>query len=132
MSGATATAAARRAALGVGWLPLIASAAVGLLVPALPVWVRYAPLVASVVIFGLPHGAADLVALPRALYGRVTGHGLVIVGGLYLVLGGGFALLWLVAPVPSAVLFLGLTWGHWGQGDVYVLRELFGATHLRM
>ena len=113
-----------------GWLPLLALAVVVPFVGPLPERVRYLPLVASVAIFGLPHGALDYVALPRALSGQVDLRGLALVGVLYAVLGGAYLAMWLVAPVPAAVGFIALTWFHWGQGELFVLRDAFGGNHL--
>lgn len=113
-----------------GWLPLLALAVVVPFVSPLPESVRYLPLVASVAVFGLPHGALDYVALPRALSEQVDARGLVIVGVLYAVLGGAYLAAWLLAPVPAAVGFIALTWFHWGQGELFVLRDAFGGHHL--
>ena len=113
-----------------GWLPLLGLAVVVPLLAPLPESVRYLPLVASVVVFGLPHGALDYVALPRALSGRVDARGLTIVGVLYAILGGDYLAAWLLAPVPAAVVFIALTWFHWGQGELFVLRDAFGGGHL--
>jgi Brp/Blh family beta-carotene 15,15'-monooxygenase len=98
--------------------------------PDLPAWLRYLPLAASLVLFGLPHGAVDHLAPARAAGAPVTGRWLGAVGAVYLLLGGAYAALWVVAPVASAVLFVALTWLHWGQGDLYTLDAL-GSTHLR-
>jgi len=113
-----------------GWLPLLGLAVVVPFVSPLPESVRYLPLVASVAVFGLPHGALDYVALPRAVSGRVDARGLAIVGVLYAVLGGAYLAAWVVAPVPAAVAFIALTWFHWGQGELFVLRDAFGGSHL--
>ncbi|CCQ33727.1 beta-carotene 15,15'-monooxygenase (Brp)-like protein [Halorhabdus tiamatea SARL4B] len=109
---------------------MVALAVVVPLLAPLPASVRYLPLVASVAIFGLPHGALDYVALPRALSGRVDARGLAIVGVLYAVLGGAYLVAWVVVPVPAAVGFIALTWFHWGQGELFVLRDAFGGSHL--
>jgi len=132
---AGATAAGARVALGrasllAGWVPLLAVVPVALLAPELPPTYRYLPLVASAVLFGMPHGAVDYVALPRARTGRVDVCGVVVVAALYLLLGGAYLALWFTAPVPAAVLFILLTWFHWGQGDLYALRDLFGTDHV--
>jgi Brp/Blh family beta-carotene 15,15'-monooxygenase len=108
-------------------LVLIVAFAAGLSIPR--TW-RYAPLVASVVVLGLPHGAADIVALPRAVAGRVTARWAGVVVALYLALGVAYAALWFLAPVPAAVGFVMLTWLHWGQGDLYPLVAVFDADHL--
>ncbi|MFB6128830.1 MAG: Brp/Blh family beta-carotene 15,15'-dioxygenase [Halorhabdus sp.] len=113
-----------------GWLALVALAVVVPLAGPLSESVRYLPLVASVAVLGLPHGALDYVALPRALSGRVDRRGLALVGVVYAVLGGAYLAAWLVAPVPAAVVFIALTWFHWGQGELFVLRDAFGGRHL--
>jgi len=99
--------------------------------PAIPSPYRYAPLATSVVLFGLPHGAVDHLAVPRARDERTTGRSAAFVGVLYLVLGGGYAALWFVAPGASAVGFVLLTWLHWGQGDLHAALTLADADHLR-
>jgi Brp/Blh family beta-carotene 15,15'-monooxygenase len=95
----------------------------------LPRWLRYLPLAASLLLFGLPHGAVDHLAPARAAGRRPTGRGMAAVGLGYLLLGGTYAALWTVAPAVSAALFVGLTWFHWGQGDLYALDAL-GSSHL--
>ncbi|AZH27130.1 beta-carotene 15,15'-dioxygenase [Haloplanus aerogenes] len=96
---------------------------------ALPLWLRYLPLAASLVLFGLPHGAVDHLAPARAAGEPITVRWLGVVGTLYLLLGGAYAALWVVAPIASAALFVALTWLHWGQGDLYALDAL-GSSHL--
>nr|WP_189319091.1 Brp/Blh family beta-carotene 15,15'-dioxygenase [Halolamina pelagica] len=49
---------------------------------------------------------------------------------LYLVVGGAYAVCWLLVPRLAALAFIVLTWFHWGQGDVWVLRSLLDAEHL--
>ncbi|NIB99673.1 beta-carotene 15,15'-dioxygenase, Brp/Blh family [Halobacterium sp. R2-5] len=116
--------------LAAGWVALFVAALPALAGVELSTTVRYAPLVASVVVFGLPHGAIDYVALPRAVAGRVTGRWLAAVGALYLVLGAAYAAAWFAVPVAAAFAFVGLTWLHWGQGDVYPLAVLLDADYL--
>ncbi|MFB6220810.1 MAG: Brp/Blh family beta-carotene 15,15'-dioxygenase [Halolamina sp.] len=102
---------------------------------ALPGWLRYLPLALSVVAFGLPHGAVDHL-VPARIRSRVDGtlttrRSAAAVGILYLLLGGGYVLVWLHAPKVAALAFIGMTWVHWGQGDVWVLVRLLDASHLR-
>lgn len=92
---------------------------------------RYLPLLASVVFLGLPHGALDHVAVPRARDATPTARSLAAVGALYLALGGLYGLVWFAAPAAAFVGFVLLTWVHWGQGDVSLLLTLAGTTHLR-
>jgi len=113
-----------------GWAPALALVPVGIAGLQLPETYRYLPLVASAILFGMPHGAVDYVALPRARTGRVDLRGVAVVVLLYLLLGGAYLALWFLAPVPAAGLFVLVTWFHWGQGDLYVLRDLFGAVHV--
>jgi len=94
-----------------------------------PTWARYVPLAASLLVFGLPHGAVDHLAPARAAGERPTLRWLSAVGVAYLILGGAYTAVWVVAPAVSAVFFVGLTWFHWGQGDLYAL-EAFGGSHL--
>ncbi|WP_245838546.1 Brp/Blh family beta-carotene 15,15'-dioxygenase [Natronoarchaeum philippinense] len=89
------------------------------------------PLAASLVVLGVPHGAVDHLALPRAAGRRPGWRSLARVGGLYLLVGSAYAAVWVVTPIFAAVSFLVLTWVHWGQGDLYSLVALVDAEHLR-
>jgi beta-carotene 15,15'-dioxygenase len=93
--------------------------AAGLMVPP---WAEYLPFALSVVVFGLPHGAIDHLAVPRLLDRKagMTGPALAV-GLLYLVLSGLYLVLWFVAPVVAFALFIALTWFHWGGGDLHAL-----------
>jgi len=115
------------------WIAVALVLLAGLVVPlaSLPLRVRLLPLAASLLVLGLPHGAVDHLTLPRAAGRPADRAALGRVGALYLLLGGAYAALWLVAPVAAALLFLLLTWAHWGQGDLYPLVALLDAEHLR-
>ncbi len=113
------------------WAVLGALAVVFAAGATLPPRLRYAPLALSVVLFGLPHGAVDHLAVPRARGRSPSARAALAVGTLYLVLGAAYAALWAVAPVPAAVGFVALTWLHWGQGDLHAAVALAGADHLR-
>ncbi|MFW5963910.1 MAG: Brp/Blh family beta-carotene 15,15'-dioxygenase [Natronomonas sp.] len=91
---------------------------------------RYLPLAASVVVFGLPHGAVDYLVPARMDDDRSRTSSMVVVGALYAVVGGAYAALWLLAPLAAAGLFIAMTWFHWGQGDVHALVVFVGADHL--
>jgi Brp/Blh family beta-carotene 15,15'-monooxygenase len=97
----------------------------------LPTAVQYGPLVASAVLLGLPHGAVDHLAVSRVRGERATPRAMLAVAGLYAVLGGAYLALWFLAPVAAFLLFIAITWAHWGQGDVYALLALADADHLR-
>ncbi|WP_227133826.1 Brp/Blh family beta-carotene 15,15'-dioxygenase [Halorubellus salinus] len=96
-----------------------------------PLVVQLVPLVASVVLFGLPHGAVDHLALARTGGRPATRAHQLRVGALYAVVGGAYAVAWFVAPLAAAVAFVLLTWAHWGQGDLYPLVALFDGQHPR-
>ncbi|WP_210423493.1 Brp/Blh family beta-carotene 15,15'-dioxygenase [Halorussus marinus] len=107
------------AALGFAAVPF----ALGVDVPPIA---RYLPFAVSFVAFGLPHGAADHLAVAR-LGGE---RPLVAVGAAYLLAGGATLAGWLVAPAAAFAGFILLTWYHWGQGDCYFLLAV-GGDHLR-
>ncbi|MFB6361271.1 MAG: Brp/Blh family beta-carotene 15,15'-dioxygenase [Halobacteriales archaeon] len=92
--------------------------------------VRYGPLALSLVLLGLPHGAVDHL-VPARLADTSLAVSLSLVGLCYLLLGGLYAVLWLLAPVPAALLFVALTWFHWGQGEIHALIAFVGTDHLR-
>jgi Brp/Blh family beta-carotene 15,15'-monooxygenase len=96
----------------------------------LPARWRYLPLAASVVLVGLPHGAVDWTALPRAMTGRLDRRWILAVVGLYALVGGAYAVAWFLLPVASAVAFVALTWFHWGQGELHPLVAILGVDHL--
>ncbi|SFR36735.1 beta-carotene 15,15'-monooxygenase, Brp/Blh family [Halogeometricum rufum] len=120
-----------RAVFPLPWVVLAAAAAVSLFGVGVAGPARYVPLLLSVAVLGLPHGALDHVTLSRARNTSPTLRSLAAVGLLYLVLGGLYAVGWFVAPAAAFVAFLLLTWIHWGQGDVYLLVALAEETHLR-
>ncbi|QIN80658.1 beta-carotene 15,15'-monooxygenase [Rubrobacter marinus] len=86
-----------------------------------PGWAEYAPFALSFVLFGLPHGALDHLAVPRLLGREPWPWPVLAVGLLYLVLGGLYLALWFVSPVAAFAFFISLTWFHWGGGDLHAL-----------
>jgi Brp/Blh family beta-carotene 15,15'-monooxygenase len=138
MGVATASTDARRGYDRLATVPAWAACAAAILLStaaliadvSVPPAVRCLPLVASVVLFGLPHGAIDTF-VPARLDDRGLGESMALVGVAYLVLGGLYAALWLVAPVIAAAAFIAITWFHWGQGDLHTLLTFVGADHLR-
>ncbi len=86
-----------------------------------PGWVQYLPFAASLLIFGLPHGAIDHL-VPARLAGRDADLQVVLaVVLLYLALSGLCLALWSVAPAAAFVLFVCVTVFHWGAGDLHAL-----------
>ncbi|MFC7129998.1 Brp/Blh family beta-carotene 15,15'-dioxygenase [Haloferax chudinovii] len=95
-----------------------------------PVSAQYALLVGSALFLGLPHGAFDHLVVPRARGNEITSRSLIAVGGLYALLGGGYAVVWFFAPDVAFVGFLLVTWVHWGLGDLAAIVLVADRTHL--
>jgi len=89
-----------------------------------PMAVQLVPFAVSVLVFGLPHGALDHLVPARLRPGTGTARSVVVVVALYLVVGSATAALWIVAPLLGFAVFVGITWFHWGQGDLFVDRLL--------
>ncbi|MBA2441124.1 MAG: Brp/Blh family beta-carotene 15,15'-dioxygenase [Rubrobacter sp.] len=80
---------------------------------------QYLPFALSLVLFGLPHGAVDHL-VPARLSGREASLRSVLgVALLYLVLAGLYLAVWFASPVAAFLVFVSLTWFHWGQGDLH-------------
>ncbi len=121
----------RRWALVPGWTACLLLVPLFAVVPDVPAVVRYLPLVASVVLVGLPHGAIDHLVPARLRGTPPSVRSLALVGLLYAVVGGAYALTWFLVPVAAFVVFILLTLAHWGQGDVHALVVFAGGNHLR-
>lgn len=104
-----------------GWIVVGATTAVFLAGASVPLVYQLVPLAVSVVLFGLPHGAVDHLAIPRTRDEPATLRWMVAVGVLYLAVGGVYAAAWFLSPLAAVAFFILLTWAHWGQGDVYPL-----------
>jgi Brp/Blh family beta-carotene 15,15'-monooxygenase len=121
----------RRVVLVPSWVASLVLAGLFLAGASLSPSLQYVPLVLSVVVFGLPHGAVDHLAVARAREQTPTWRAIARVVALYAVLGGAYAVLWFLAPAAAFVLFIALTWAHWGQGDLFSLVALADADHIR-
>jgi len=133
---ATAHTAAARGTLrplvfALGWGALAVAAVPAVAGLRLPLALQYAPLVASVLVLGLPHWAVDHLAIARTRGRRPDLWAVSRVVGLYVVVGGAYAVGWFLAPAAAFALFIFLTWFHWGQGDLYALVALADADYLQ-
>ena len=126
---ATLAAALRRWGVQFSWVAVAVSLVVSPVVTGLPTVAQYAPFLASVVVFGFPHGAVDHL-VPDRLSDASLRRSLAVVGVLYAVLGGLYAGWWFLAPVSAFAFFILLTLAHWGQGDLYALLAFAGVEHL--
>lgn len=87
----------------------------------------FVPLLLSVVLFGLPHGALDHLVPGRLGWRWGRRPGAVLLYCLaYAALAGLYLLAWRVAPLPAFWGFLLLSVLHWGQGDLHFLEAGLG------
>ncbi|MGM0606201.1 MAG: Brp/Blh family beta-carotene 15,15'-dioxygenase [Halobacteriota archaeon] len=120
----------RRATIYPGWIALSGTTLLFALGASIPLRYQFLPLAASVLLFGLPHGALDHLTLPRARGRPATVRSLAAIGGLYGLFGGLYAIGWFFAPVAAFAVFILLTWVHWGQGELHALLAIVGVEHL--
>lgn len=107
------------------WIACWAAALVGILDGfqgggAIRIW-TWAPLAASLVAFGLPHGAVDHLEISRLADRPVASYPVLAALGGYLLLVVGVVAIWYVAPAAAFGGFIAVTWLHWGQGDLWFL-----------
>jgi Brp/Blh family beta-carotene 15,15'-monooxygenase len=95
----------------------------------LPPLLRYGPLLASALVLGIPHGAVDHLVVPRLFGASPSPTWLARVGLLYGVLGVAYLAVWVTVPVLAVWSFIGLTWLHWGQGDLYTAQTVLEFEH---
>lgn len=118
-------------AVAPGWVAIAIAMVTLLAIGDIPLTYQYVPLIISVVLLGLPHGAVDHLVVARHRNESLTTRWLAIVVGIYLIFGLAYGLLWFHAPAVAFVGFILLTWFHWGQGELYPLIDLVGATYYR-
>ena len=101
----------------VGWIALAAGLAISPWIHSVPAGYLAVPLLISILVLGLPHGALDhrTAALVWPM-GRTQNQ--LIFHAAYLGLAGSYLLLWFIDPLTAFALFLILTIFHWGQGDI--------------
>ena len=92
--------------------------------------VQYAPFAFSLILFGLPHGAVDHLVLGRLSGSGISVRSILAVVFLYGVLSSAYLAFWYALPAFAFVLFILLTWFHWGQGDLYSTAALLQGRHL--
>lgn len=86
----------------------------------IPEPLQYLPFAVSLIVLGLPHGALDHIVLSRLARRMPDARAMASVALLYLVVGGIVVLLWFAAPAVAFIVFILMTWLHWGQGDLHV------------
>ncbi len=76
----------------------------------------------SLIFLGLPHGAWDHRVIAAAHDTHLTWRHLAVVCAGYSALVAFYGVGWLLAPGPCFLLFIAISWLHWGQGDAAYLR----------
>lgn len=81
------------------------------------------PFLLSLVFLGLPHGSWDHLVVAAVQETRISLRYLTIVCAIYSLLVALYAVVWFASPVLAFVLFILVSWLHWGQGDAAYLRQ---------
>ena len=110
-------------------LALAALLPVGAVTPLFPVEFGVVTFALGTLVVGMAHGAVDHLVPLRAATDVSFRRSIAVVSVAYAVLGGAVVAAFFVAPVAAFVGFIGLTWLHWGQGDVAAL-VVAGVDHL--
>lgn len=102
-----------------GWLLVALLPLIAPFIQDWPLSWQLMPFAVSLVFLGLPHGAVDHLVPGRLTHQKVSTARLILFIGGYIGLAVIYLLFWTAWPLASAVFFIGLTWFHWGQGDLY-------------
>ena len=78
----------------------------------------YLPMLASVLLFGLPHGAIDHLVILGLAKSSLSLKALALVCLIYLSFVVVMLCLWWGAPLVAVILFLAITIYHWGRADL--------------
>jgi Brp/Blh family beta-carotene 15,15'-monooxygenase len=100
----------------IGVLSLLLTLPLGLFAQGLPLPWLAVPLLLSIVVLGLPHGALDHQAAGR-IWGLRSLAAILGFYGAYLFVAAIYLAVWFILPGLAFALFLVLTVFHWGQGD---------------
>jgi len=90
-----------------------------------PLRYQFLPLILSFLVLGLPHGAVDHLLIPKSSNKSLSAKWLTIVSLSYLFLGALYLIAWYLNALISFIFFIIITWFHWGEGELYIIRELF-------
>jgi Brp/Blh family beta-carotene 15,15'-monooxygenase len=91
----------------------------------IPDTLLYTPFIISALFLGLPNGAVDHT-IPNKINSSYKSSQIVM---LYLTLMILYLILWYLEPLLSAIIFIIITWIHWGQGDLYVYDSVLKSNH---
>lgn len=96
----------------------------------LPLWLQLLPFAVSAIFLGMPHGALDGVVVARMMGRPLWSARVQAWLLLYLTVSVATVGAWQIAPAAAFAFFIGLTWLHWGQGDLWYLMKSGHSTHL--
>lgn len=85
--------------------------------PEIGFWILAMPLLASLFLLGMPHGAIDHLFYFKGRGRKLRWKAVSIFCALYLLVAIVMTGFWLLFPVLSCLGLLLLTWFHWGDGD---------------
>jgi Brp/Blh family beta-carotene 15,15'-monooxygenase len=101
-----------------GYMTLALGLAAALVAPGEVHRIRYVPLLVSLLVLGLPHGAVDHL-VPGWIRGRRLGRReLWLLIGAYLAVTAAGVTVWLLAPVAALVVFFTVAAAHWGASEL--------------
>jgi Brp/Blh family beta-carotene 15,15'-monooxygenase len=103
------------------YLALAVAAVATLLAPAAVQLVLWLPLLAGLVVIGMPHGAVDNLVPGRLLGRPLTRRQMAAFLTGYVLLAAAGVALWLANPSVAVVALLAVAALHWGQGEVWFL-----------
>jgi Brp/Blh family beta-carotene 15,15'-monooxygenase len=105
---------------------LVVMAVFALAAPGLTERLQWVPLLLSLVVFGMAHGAVDH-HVPGRLVGRGPGpRDKRMLIAAYAIAGLALMALWWIAPVVALVMFLLVAMLHWGDGDLWFCETVNG------
>jgi Brp/Blh family beta-carotene 15,15'-monooxygenase len=105
------------------YLTLAVGAGLALTSPGLVWRERYVPLLLSLVVFGVPHGAVDHLVPGWVAGRRLARRATVRLLAGYVALTAGGLVLWMTCPLAALALFFGVTVLHWGSAELAWVRR---------
>lgn len=105
---------------------LVAAAVLALVAPALADRLQWVPLLLSLLLFGMAHGAVDHRVPGRLLRRHLTRREYAALITAYALASIILMALWWVAPVLALVMFLLVAMLHWGDGDLWFCERVNG------
>ncbi len=105
---------------------LAAMAVFAVVAPGITERLQWVPLLLSLVLFGMAHGAVDHHVPERLLRRGLAMRERAALIAVYALAGIALMALWWIAPVVALVLFLLVAMLHWGDGDLWFCEEVNG------